>query len=92
MVVALLAEHATKLQVLLGIGGSLAGIAWAVLGLRALSYLKDANEEDRTYGWTLWWFFNRHRYTEPGQDLCNRGLLAAFLSVACWLAVYGLQP
>lgn len=91
MAQAFLAEHASKLQVLLGIGGSMAGIAWAVLGIRALSHLKDADEDDRTYGWTLWWFLNKHRYTEAGQELCNRGQLAAVIGSVCWLAFYALQ-
>jgi hypothetical protein len=65
--------------------GSIAGLAWAVLGVCALKYLPSASEDDRTYGWSLWWFVDGARYVGRGKRLCQLGWLAFIVALASWL-------
>ena len=64
-----------------------AGAYYCVLGIAALKHLRDATEQDRVVGWTLWWFLEAARYDERGNQLCQRG--AAVFALAWCLALPG---
>lgn len=68
----------------LGLLGSICGIAYAVLGIFALKHLPDADELDRTVGWTLWWWLDRNRYSPAGKKLCNLGAVLMVLAMFFW--------
>jgi hypothetical protein len=65
--------------------GTLAGVAYAVLGVQALKHLPSATEVDRTVGWSLWWCAERDRYTQEGKRLCTHGSIAFVVALAAWL-------
>ena len=72
--------------------GSVAGAAYAVLGIWALKHRVDATESDRTVGWTLWWFAESRKYTERGRNLCRLGGGLFLLGALSWLfALFGGQ-
>jgi hypothetical protein len=84
-------EYGIVFRVALGVIGTLAGLAWAGLGISALRYMENADEHDRVYGWTLWWFVSEQRYSEPGRRLCQFGWAAFAIGLASWLGVYALK-
>lgn len=62
----------TFVQIALAVIGSLAGIAYAGLGVAALKHLPNADSSDRVFDWSLWWFVEPSRYTAQGQALVAR--------------------
>jgi hypothetical protein len=81
----------TPVQLALALTGSVAGIAYALLGLSALRHLANTTESEKAVGWSLWWFLEYRRYTPEGQRLCVRGGALFALGAACWLAAYMLS-
>ncbi len=75
----------STLSLVLLLLGSIAGFAWAILGICALKYLPSASEHDRVYGWSLWWFVGESRYVGRGKHLCQLGWLAFIVALASWL-------
>ena len=78
----------TTVQVAFALAGSMAGLAYALLGLSALRHLPSASETERSVGWSLWWFLNYRSYKPEGQRLCIGGGALFALGAACWLAAY----
>ena len=81
----------TSVQVALAVIGSLAGIAYAALGVAALKHLPHADSSDRVFGWSLWWFAESSRYTAQGQALCRKGGIAFAVALVSWLAWFAVQ-
>ena len=75
----------------LALAGSLAGIAYSLLGIAAIKHLDSAGEIDRTVGWTLWWCLDFRRYNARGKRLCTLGGLFLAGGGACWIAWFVLQ-
>jgi len=84
-------DYGQVLGIALAFIGTGAGLCWAYLGITALKYLPDADEHDRVYGWTLWWFMEEARYTEPGKQLCHYGWLSFAVSLGAWLGWFALK-
>ena len=75
-------------QLILGLMASALGIWYAVLGFRAIQYLKSTDGQDRAVGWSLWWCLESDRYEAPGTQLCKLGQMLAIASSVIWLAVF----
>lgn len=75
----------------LGLLGSVCGVAYAVLGIFALKHLPDADELDRTVGWTLWWWLERNRCSPEGKKLCNVGAVLMVLAMFFWTVAFFLM-
>jgi hypothetical protein len=80
-----------SVQVALAVIGSLAGIAYAGLGIAALRHLPSADSTDRVFGWSLWWFAESSRYTAEGKALCRKGAIAFAVALASWLAWFAVH-
>lgn len=79
----------TPFAIAFAVLGTLGGLVYSGMGIAALKHLSDADEIDRTVGWTLWWWTDVKRYDAEGKRLCRRGAWIFFLAAACWiLAVY----
>jgi hypothetical protein len=72
----------------LGAIGTLAGLAYCFLGIAAVKHLPDADNTDRTLGWTLLWFTDFRRYAGPGKRLCAAGAAVFLIGLAAWMAFY----
>jgi hypothetical protein len=66
--------------------GIACGLLYAGLGIAALRHLPNPGEGDRVYGWTLWWFLQKGRYTPAGQRLCRFGGVTFAVGALAWLA------
>lgn len=81
-------------QLLFALVGTACGIAYAVLGLRAIRHIRPElgpTDIDRYVGWTLWWCLEWRRYTEVGRRLCFVGGLVLLLGATSWIAWVKLQ-
>lgn len=78
-------------QFVLAAIGSVAGLAYAVLGIAALKHLQTPTTVDRAVGWSLWWFTEAGRYSKRGQALCRLGAVAFLIASASWLGWFILQ-
>ncbi len=72
-------------SLLLAVCGSMLGLLYAGLGFAAAAQLVNPTPGDKTYGWSLWWFLERSRYTESGQRLCTLGAVTFVAAAGCWL-------
>jgi hypothetical protein len=86
-----MAEYKYVLSIILAFVGTVAGLAWAFLGVSALKYLPDSDEHDRVYGWTLWWFVREERYAAHGKRLCRYGWLSFGVGLAAWLGWFAMR-
>jgi hypothetical protein len=68
--------------------GSLAGVAYAILGVVALKHLAEPTQLDRNVGWSLWWFVEERRYANEGRRLCRFGGVLFSLGALSWLAAF----
>jgi hypothetical protein len=64
--------------------GSLAAVAYALLGRVAVGHIAHPTEFDRVVGWRLWWFIELRRYNPRGQALCRAGGFAFAIGAASW--------
>lgn len=78
-------------QIFVGVLATGFGIYYAVLGIKAIKYLRDADEVDKAVGWTLWWCVDSGRYSDEGRLLCKKGFLVALVSIVLWIAVYAVK-
>lgn len=78
------------LAVVLASVGTVAGLAYSILGILALKHLPDADETDRVAGWTLWWWLDGERYDPEGQRLCKLGGWVLGVGAVCWLIAFVL--
>jgi hypothetical protein len=78
----------TPIQIVLAVVGTGAGVSSAVLGITALKHLENADEVDKTVGWSLWWFTDGDRYNAKGKQLCKVGGIMFATGVASWLAFF----
>lgn len=78
------------LQTILIIVGTILGLIYSLLGLTAIKYLIESDEIDKYVGWTLWWCYEKNRYSQPGKILCNYGIITSSLAVISWAMVYFL--
>ena len=72
----------------LGALGTVAGIIYCILGIAAVKHLPSADATDRSLGWTLLWFTDFRRYTEPGKRLCVAGAIVFLAGLVAWVAFY----
>ena len=79
------------IPVILGGIAAAFGIWYAVLGISAIKHLRDADQIDKTVGWSLWWCLDNDRYDDEGRRLCKRGRLLALTSIALWTVVYSIK-
>ena len=77
-----------SLQLTFGITGTILGVAYAILGLMSIKHLKDGDATDKYVGWSLWWFLDSKRYSQPGKILCKYGAYVGAAATLCWLLVY----
>lgn len=75
---------------LLGGIGTVLGLWYGLLGLRASSHLLKADQIDKAVGWSLWWCLDAGRYDEEGQRMCRRGQLLAFSAAGAWILAYAI--
>ena len=75
----------------LGVLASALGFYYVFLGITALKHLPDADEIDKTVGWTAWWCLESDRYDEEGKRLCKKGQLLAFACISLWIAVFAVK-
>jgi hypothetical protein len=78
-------------QIIIGALATNFGVYYAILGIAAIKYLRDATEVDKVVGWTLWWCLDADRYAEEGRRLCSRGILVALASIVLWIAVFAIK-
>jgi hypothetical protein len=71
--------------------GTILGIAYAILGMRAVRHLQHADQIDKAVGWSLWWCLESKRYDNEGRRLCKQGQLLALTAGVLWLAVYAIK-
>ena len=81
----------TVIGAILGAVGTILGLTYAILGMRAVQHLHHADQIDRAVGWSLWWCFDAARYDDEGQRMCKQGQVLAFLAAGFWIAAYAVQ-
>lgn len=81
----------TVLVVTLGTLGTIVGIWYALLGMRAVQHLHDADEIDKAVGWSLWWCLDVERYDDEGRGLCRQGQALAFAAAVLWVLAFGVR-
>lgn len=79
------------ISIVLGALGTLLGIWYALLGIRALRHLHHADEIDKAAGWSLWWCLDVARYDDEGRRLCKQGQAIALVAAALWIAAYAIR-
>jgi hypothetical protein len=80
-----------SLHAALAVIGTLAGLAYAGLGIAASRHLHSATAVDRVAGWSLWWFVESGRYSPRGQALCRLGAVAVAVGLISWVAWFVLR-
>lgn len=81
-------------QALLAVLGTLAGLVYVSLGIAALKHVKDqldVSDVDRVAGWSLWWWIERQKYNQRGQQLCLVGGVAFGIGVISWVLWFVLE-
>jgi hypothetical protein len=84
--------NAQTLTFVIGAIATFLGVWYAALGFSAVKHLKNADEVDRTVGWTLWWCVDIDRYDDAGRGMCRKGQLIAVCAIAAWVAIFVIKP